>query len=207
MKIEKERKEERTKEWRRKLNLRDRKEREMKERTEKERIIEENWELLKWSTGYISENMEQWREESRLQEMEARRELEEWDKLKRKEKIEKLKLRWRKNELPEKREKKGEVLQEMRTITNIEAEFSYTALVEMNTNSSVGTKLQNTSLEVEHEKIEGGSLVAFPFQKNKAPSMYIQEGDPPIGKERGALGVGTGPTPLPPDKIRICQPQ
>ena len=200
MKNEEERKEKQTKEWRKKLNIRDRKEREMKERAEKERIIEENWELLKWSTGYISENMEQWREESRLQEMEARRELEEWDKLKRKEKIEKLKLRWRKNELPEKREKKGEVLQEMRTITNIEAEFSYTALVEMNTNSSVGTKLQNTSLEVEHEKIEGGSLVAFPFQKNKAPSMYIQEGDPPIGKERGTLGVGTGPTP-PPKKL------
>ena len=29
----------------------------------------------------------------------------------------------------------------------------------------------------------------------KAPSTNILEGDPPIGKERGALGVGTGPAP------------
>ena len=36
--------------------------------------------------------------------------------------------------------------------------------------------------------------MAFPFL-NKAPSVNILEGDPPIGKERGALGVGTGPTP------------
>ena len=40
----------------------------------------------------------------------------------------------------------------------------------------------------------GGSLLVLPFQ-NKAPSVVIQEGDPPIGKVRGALGVGTGPTP------------
>ena len=36
---------------------------------------------------------------------------------------------------------------------------------------------------------------AVPFHKYKAPSVDIQEGDPPLGKERGTLGVGTGPTP------------
>ena len=38
---------------------------------------------------------------------------------------------------------------------------------------------------------------AVPFHKYKAPSVDIQEGDPPLGKERGTLGVGTGPTPPP----------
>ena len=27
------------------------------------------------------------------------------------------------------------------------------------------------------------------------PPEYLQKGDPPLGNERGALGVGTGPTP------------
>ena len=40
----------------------------------------------------------------------------------------------------------------------------------------------------------GGPQGVFP-SKQKAPSSNILEGDPPIGKERGALGVGTGPTP------------
>ena len=43
-------------------------------------------------------------------------------------------------------------------------------------------------------KMGGGSPVVFPFPI-KAPSVNISEEDPPIGKERGALGVGTGPTP------------
>ena len=42
----------------------------------------------------------------------------------------------------------------------------------------------------------GGPLGAVP-SNTKAPSMIFLEGDPPLGKERGALGVGTGPT-LPP---------
>ena len=51
------------------------------------------------------------------------------------------------------------------------------------------------------QNIEGGGppMGAFPFQKSKAPSEDIQEGDPPLGKERGTLGVGTGPTP--PQKV------
>ena len=40
----------------------------------------------------------------------------------------------------------------------------------------------------------GGSPAAFPIP-NKAPSVVKLEGDPPLGMERGALGVGTGPTP------------
>ena len=46
------------------------------------------------------------------------------------------------------------------------------------------------------EQFGGGSLVALPFH-DKAPSVVIQEGDPPIGKVRGALRGGTGPPPPP----------
>ena len=52
-------------------------------------------------------------------------------------------------------------------------------------------------LENENVRGEGGSLVAFPIPINKAPSSVNQEGDPPLGMERGALGVGTGLPPLP----------
>ena len=100
-------KDKKVKEWKWKLNVRDKKEKEMIEREENERSIEENWELLKWSTGYISENFEQWKEESRMQEIEIRRELDEWDKLKRKEKIEVLKLKWRQNK--DQKNENGEV--------------------------------------------------------------------------------------------------
>ena len=50
---------------------------------------------------------------------------------------------------------------------------------------------------------EGSPAGAFPFKNEvptvsvKAPSVNFPEGDPPIGKERGTLGVGTGPTPPP----------
>ena len=44
----------------------------------------------------------------------------------------------------------------------------------------------------------GGSLFrAFPIPNKKLLFEINQEGDPPLGKERGALGVGTGPTPPP----------
>ena len=47
--------------------------------------------------------------------------------------------------------------------------------------------------------MEGGPSGAVPPKHfSKTPSVTVLEGDPPIGKERGALVVGTGPTPLPP---------
>ena len=41
----------------------------------------------------------------------------------------------------------------------------------------------------------GGPPVGLSFPNLKDLSVCTQEGDPPIGKERGTLGVGTGPTP------------
>ena len=46
---------------------------------------------------------------------------------------------------------------------------------------------------------------AFLFHSSKAPPEDTQEGDPPIGKERGTLGVGTGPTSPPQDPIGLCE--
>ena len=46
------------------------------------------------------------------------------------------------------------------------------------------------------EKMGGGPpLGAVPFLNSKAPTEISQAGNPPIGKERGTLGVGTVPTP------------
>ena len=49
------------------------------------------------------------------------------------------------------------------------------------------------------KKVVGGSLQvgAFHSLNKTAFPEYKQEGDPPIGNERGAPGVGTGPTPPP----------
>ena len=43
----------------------------------------------------------------------------------------------------------------------------------------------------------GGSPKGVVLFQKKALSVPIQEGDPPLGKERGTHGVGTGPTPPP----------
>ena len=43
----------------------------------------------------------------------------------------------------------------------------------------------------------GSPKGAVPFLNQKDPPVVLQAGEPPIGKEQGALRVGTGPTPLP----------
>ena len=54
---------------------------------------------MKWATGYITENQEEWQRERKEQEKEARKELEEWEKLKRFEKIESLRKKWREKKI------------------------------------------------------------------------------------------------------------
>ena len=46
----------------------------------------------------------------------------------------------------------------------------------------------------DESQMGGGPPGAFHFQI-KDPTVVLQAGDPPIGNERGALRVGTGPTP------------
>ena len=63
---------------------------------------------------------------------------------------------------------------------------------------SIGGEKQTGRMKTGNtENIGGGSPMGAVLFHTKAPSADIQEGDPPLGKERGTLGVGTGPTPPP----------
>ena len=61
--------------------------------------------------------------------------------------------------------------------------------------------------EDDEQQMGGGPPGVFHFHI-KDPTVVLQEGDPPIGNERGALGVGTGPAypptnPPPPQNGKI----
>ena len=141
-----------------------------KEKGRRDQRIGENWQIVNWTFRYIEENSEVWRKDLEEQEKDVVKELEEWKRLKRKEKISMLQEKW-----------KG-VTKE-------------------------GKENDRTELKVwrRREKENGGEgspAGAFPFKNEvptvsvKAPSVNFPEGDPPIGKERGTLGVGTGlPSP------------
>ena len=83
-----------TAEWRKKVRLKDRKEAERKEQLEIENRIANNWAMINWVTDFIKENEEEWDlvRESKLEE--ANRELENWKKLRRLEKIKHLQRKW-----------------------------------------------------------------------------------------------------------------
>ena len=53
--------------------------------------------MLRWITEFIKENEERWEKEFDIKMKKERNELEEWNKSKRLEKIQKLKEKWRKN--------------------------------------------------------------------------------------------------------------
>ena len=110
-------KEKKLKEWRQKVKEKDRKEQERKEKEKIDREIRENWEIVKWTTNYIGENNETWVKEREAQEHEAERELQEWRKMKRKEKIRKLQEKWRK----EKEEKDINYMEEKETTSEKES--------------------------------------------------------------------------------------
>ena len=83
-------------EWRKKVKEKYRKEEEKKQQIEKQRRIQQHWEMLKWVTNYINENQDNWEQQRKQQQLEIEMELQQWDKLKRLEKIEKLKEKWEK---------------------------------------------------------------------------------------------------------------
>ena len=56
--------------------------------------MSEKWALLKWVTSYISNNQEKWEIEIEEKEKAAKKELDEWKKMKKLEKIEHLKKKW-----------------------------------------------------------------------------------------------------------------
>ena len=181
------RKEEELENWREKVREKDRKEKLKEERLEKQRLLSQRWAMKRWVTQFISDHQEQWDLERKEKEIEAQKELEDWEKMRRLEKIEVLKRKWKKNPQPEKETPKKH---------------------EKNENWSIWRKREcGEDLEAENNEIGGGGgsfPKAFPIPNiYSAPVKNLQEGDPPIGKERGALGVGTGPTPLPSSHKRI----
>ena len=52
--------------------------------------------MMKWVTKYIKINQEKWDIERERKEAEVRKEIEAWEKMKRKEKIKLLQKKWRK---------------------------------------------------------------------------------------------------------------
>ena len=173
------RKEKSLEEWRKKVKEKDKREKDKKERLEKQRLLGQRWAMKRWVTEFIRENEKNWELEKKEREKQYKLEIENWEKLKRKEKIKRLQEKWRKKD--DYQEQKEEKIQSSE-----------------NQNKEIWTwrKREREEGENDAELGGGGSPVAFPIPK-KAPSSLKMEGDPPLGKERGALGVGTGPTPLP----------
>ena len=72
------------------------KEREKKERLEKIEKVKERWALMRWITEFIEENSENWEKERNIRLEKERKELLEWERSNRFEKIRKLKENWSK---------------------------------------------------------------------------------------------------------------
>ena len=142
--------------------------------------------------------------------MEAEKELLEWEKLKRKEKIEKLQEKWikRRQENKEKDKENTEVWTKKEKVSpevnNKRNKPWRKESEDMGNLKEISQKeAEYATALIVRERVAGGGSPkgAFPFKSKvptvpiKTPPGHIQEGDPPIGKERGTLGVGTGPTP------------
>ena len=82
-------------EWRRKVREKDRKETEKKEKLELERKIANSWTMMSWVTKFIQDNIEKWSKDRESKVREANRELENWRKLKRLEKVKHLQAKWK----------------------------------------------------------------------------------------------------------------
>ena len=111
------RKEKLEKEWRKKVENKLRKENEKKEKLEKQKLLTQHWEMAKWITDFINRNQETWEIEKQEAEKLANKDLLEWDKARRLDKIRMLKEKWRKNN--DKNNKLDKEI-EKTTTTNIE---------------------------------------------------------------------------------------
>ena len=97
---EKKRKEEKLKEWRKKVAIKDKKEKEKKEAIENQKKINQRLEMLKWVTTFIEEHQEEWENIRKEKEKMIEKELRDWNKAKRLEKIKKLKEKWSTTKAP-----------------------------------------------------------------------------------------------------------
>ena len=73
-----------------------RKEKAKIEKEGKEKILGERWGMMEWLVEYINENQEKWEKERKEREEAERKEILEWEKAKRFEKIKILKRKWEK---------------------------------------------------------------------------------------------------------------
>ena len=64
-----------------------------RERFQRQKRLQEAWETLRWISKYVEENSELWEIEKLEREVERRKKIEEWEKLKRFERIEYLRSR------------------------------------------------------------------------------------------------------------------
>ena len=85
-------------EKRKKMEIKLKKENEKKERLEKSKMLGQRWAMAKWVTQFIKENQENWEKERIEKEKTERKNIEEWEKAKRMEKIQILQRKWRKKD-------------------------------------------------------------------------------------------------------------
>ena len=99
---ENEKKKNKIKEWRKKLQKKEEKEETKRRTLELQRKVSERWAMQKWVTKFIADHSDIWEKERIDKEKEVNKELEEWEKYKRFEKIKHLRQRWTSNPDPEK---------------------------------------------------------------------------------------------------------
>ena len=137
----------------------ERKEKLRKEKDTKEKLIEKQeklkqyWSMHRWITGYIADNQEQWENLRKEQTEQARKENEEWNKLTRFKKIEKLKRKFvMSRSEPEKQDSNTEL--EMSKITEKNEQVNVKIAIHPNTKQDNWTKWREQENVNQQEMIE-----------------------------------------------------
>ena len=94
------------KEWKKKVKEKYKKEEERKNKIKKDKQLAESWEMLHWVNNHIKENSDIWEKERLDREEDNNREIEEWNKSRRLEKIKILKRKWTNDTTERETEKK-----------------------------------------------------------------------------------------------------
>ena len=92
--LEKEKQEKINEEWRKKVKEKYIKENEKKEKLEKQKKLSNRWAMHRWVSEFINKHQNQWETEKKERELEICKELENWNKSKRLEKIKLLQKKW-----------------------------------------------------------------------------------------------------------------
>ena len=131
-----------------------RKEKETKEKLiEKQEKLKQYWSMHRWITGYIADNQEHWENLRKEQTEQARKENEEWNKLTRFKKIEKLKRKFvMSRSEPEKQDSNTEL--EMSKITEKNEEVNVKIAIHPNTKQDNWTKWREQENVNQQEMIE-----------------------------------------------------